>query len=76
MEDLEAFTEDVAKANNSTEMADCCERILSLTQVISFLETTTIYFKIFNVFISTGAFMTTELFCPKKHDFFSFKFAC
>ena len=33
MEDLEAFTEDVAKANKPAEMADCCERILSLIQV-------------------------------------------
>jgi hypothetical protein len=33
MEDLEAFTDDVAKANEATEMADYCERILSLIQV-------------------------------------------
>jgi hypothetical protein len=33
MEDLEAFTDDVAKANKPAEMADCCERILSLIQV-------------------------------------------
>ena len=34
MEDLEAFTDDVGKAKGSSEMADCCERILSLTQVM------------------------------------------
>jgi len=34
MEDLEAFTQDVAKAKEASEMAVCCERILSLIQVI------------------------------------------
>jgi len=33
MEDLEAFTQDVAKAKEASEMAVCCERILSLIQV-------------------------------------------
>ena len=36
MEDLESFTDDVAKANQPAEMADCCERILSLIQVNNF----------------------------------------
>ena len=35
MEDLEAFTQDVAKAKEASEMAVCCERILSLIQVHS-----------------------------------------